>query len=107
MREAVPNLEVLRLLIDVTVRHPMASAYQSEASRTAGSTAAAAETQKLGRYPPRAGRSVAPFAVETWGRLGESAEELLQTLAAVLGAKLHDSMPTLNIAVVETRLWTI
>ena len=87
MREAVPNLEVLRLLIDVTVRHPMASAYQSEASRTAGSTAAAAETQKLGRYPPRAGRSVTPFAVETWGRLGESAEELLQTLAAE--AALH------------------
>eukprot|EP00929_Paragymnodinium_shiwhaense_P021813 TRINITY_DN14119_c0_g3_i1.p1 TRINITY_DN14119_c0_g3~~TRINITY_DN14119_c0_g3_i1.p1 ORF type:complete len:260 (+),score=27.98 TRINITY_DN14119_c0_g3_i1:2-781(+) len=75
------------LLVDVTIRHPMSSAYQPDASRTAGSTAAAAEEQKQKRYPPSAGRQVRPFAMEAWGRLGADAEELLQTLAAE--ATLH------------------
>ena len=34
------------------------------------------------RYPPAAGRRVTTFAIETWGRLGSEAEQVLQQLAA-------------------------
>lgn len=70
------------LLIDVTVRHPMVSAYQPHASQTAGVAALRAEALKFERYPEKDGRSIVLFAVETWGRLGEHAENLLQMLGA-------------------------
>ena len=41
-----------------------------------------AEEHKRERYPTKDGRAVTPFAVETWGRVGEHGEQLLQTLAA-------------------------
>ena len=41
-----------------------------------------AEAEKQQRYPPAAGRRVTTFAVETWGRLGAEAEQVLQQLAA-------------------------
>ena len=53
------------------------------ASQRAGAAAAVAETDKQTRYPPAEGRRITAFAVETWGRLGESAEELLPRLAEV------------------------
>jgi hypothetical protein len=70
------------LLIDVTVRHPMAVRYQPSASREAGATAAAAAKEKRDKYPAGGGRAVVPFALESWGRLDVSAEDMLQTLAA-------------------------
>ena len=70
------------LLVDVTVRHPMAAAYQPGASHEDGAAAMVAEEKKMERYPEAAGRRVTPFAVETWGRLGPHAEQLLQMLAA-------------------------
>ena len=60
----------------------MASAYQPGAGLTAGLAALRAEERKFERYPEKDGRRIVPFAVETWGRLGEHAENLLQVLAA-------------------------
>lgn len=70
------------LLVDVTIRHPASSAYRSQAADEVGFAAKRAEEQKVERYPTKDGRSVVPFAVETWGRIGEQGEQLLQTLAA-------------------------
>jgi len=79
---AFGGLHLPELIIDVTIRHPMVQRYQPSASRQAGVAAAAAEKDKQQRYPPAAGRTVTAFAMETWGRLGLSGEELLQALAA-------------------------
>ena len=65
----------------MTVRHPVVARCQPAASQRAGAAAAIAEDDKQSRYPPAGGRKVIAFAVETWGRLGESAEELLPLLA--------------------------
>ena len=70
------------LLLDVTIRHPGAARHLDAAARVPGATARQAEKDKTARYPPSGGRSVVPFAVETWGRLGDGAEDLLQCLAA-------------------------
>ena len=72
----------LDLLVDVTIRHPAHSRYQPNASNVAGHAAQQAEEEKTARYPAAGGRRVTPFAVETWGRLGEHAEALLTQLAA-------------------------
>ena len=79
---AFGGMTVQDVLIDVTIRHPMATAYQPLASHEDGAAASKAETDKLDRYPARGGRSVTPFAVETWGRLGETAEHALEEFAA-------------------------
>ena len=79
---AFGSLDVSDLLVDVTIRHPMAAMYQPAASRDVGHAAAQAVQQKQHRYPASGGRSVTPFAIETWGRLDAGAEELLDRLAA-------------------------
>ena len=71
-----------RRWVDVTVRHPRASRYQPNASRTAGHAAATAEREKEARYPAAGGRSIWAVMHETWGRLGQQAEVLLDTCAA-------------------------
>ena len=70
-------IEMPDLLLDITVRHPRAERYQPAASHTAGAAAARAEKEKEDRYPPASGRYVWPVAHETWGRLGQQAEHLL------------------------------
>ena len=65
----------------------MAAAYQPSASSHDGAAAEKAEEKKFKRYPARGGRVVRPFGMETWGRLGPHAEQLLQTLAGE--AALH------------------
>ena len=79
---AFGGVQIQDLLIDVTIRHPAAEAYQPRAAQQPGHAASSAEQQKLERYPERDGRSIVPFAVETWGRMGGRAEDLLQKLAA-------------------------
>jgi len=78
---AFGGLHVPEPILDMTVRHPVVARYQPAASQRAGAAAAIAEDDKQSRYPPAGGRKVIAFAVETWGRLGESAEELLPLLA--------------------------
>ena len=69
-------------LLDITVVHPGATCYQPAASRSVGHTAEVAEGRKDDRYPTALGRSVWPVAHETWGRLGERAERLLEVCGA-------------------------
>ena len=75
-------LNVQDLLIDVSIRHPTSSAYQRHAPNEDGAAASVGEEAMRTRYPASGGRSVTPFIVETWGRLGNTAEDLLQDLAA-------------------------
>jgi len=79
---AFAGMHLPELIIDVTVRHPVVQRYQPNASVHAGAAAAEAEKDKQSRYPPASGRSVSAFAVETWGRLRQTAEEMLTNLAA-------------------------
>ena len=65
-----------RLLVDFTIRHPLAGRYEM-----CGDAARAAEKEKLVHYPARAGLTVVPAAMETYGRHGESMRRLLATLA--------------------------
>ena len=65
----------LRDYVDVTVRHPLAAKYLRRAATTDGAASATAEAAKRVRYPALAAaglRSVVPFAVEFFGRLGPS-----------------------------------
>ena len=64
------GLRIQDLLVHVTIRHPMASAYEPHASQAPGVAALRGEESKFVRYLERDGRAVVPFAVETWGRLG-------------------------------------
>ena len=66
------------LLLDVTVRHPRASRYRPASEREAGAACAKAVTEKADRYKAAAGRTVWTIPHETWGRLGDGAEEFLQ-----------------------------
>ena len=81
--------DVADLLVDVTITHPLCASQQPQASTEAGSAAAAAEMRKWQRYPAAGGRMVVPFAVETWGRLGDEAESLLETLAAAASRRAN------------------
>ena len=66
--------------VDVTLRHPCAQKYLRRAAVVDGAAAAVAEQAKRTRYPavPDAGlTAVVPFAIETFGRLGPSALDLL------------------------------
>ena len=69
-------------LLDITVRHPGAKSYQPAAAQLPGFAAVRAEEDKTVRYQTSAGRKVWPVAHETWGRLGDQAELLLQACAA-------------------------
>ena len=79
---AFGGMHLPELIVDVTIRHPTVSRYQPKSSREAAAAATMAEKDKQQRYPPTQGRVVTPFAMETWGRLGNDAEEMLTTLAA-------------------------
>jgi hypothetical protein len=69
--------------VDATVGHPWRKTGRTKAGNVDGSTAAAAEERKRQRYGEgRGGITVTPFAVETWGRFGIGATELLAKMAA-------------------------
>ena len=73
--------EIVDLIVDVTVRHPTCAKYGRTDLETERA-ATMAEAEKQQRYPPAAGRRVTTLAVETWGRMGAVAEQVLQQLAA-------------------------
>ena len=71
----------MRQFVDVTIRHPRALKYLARAAGEDGAAAAMAEQAKRIRYPPDAAAGllgVVPFAVESYGRLGESGLQLLR-----------------------------
>ena len=86
------------LLLDVTVATPSAPAgLRAGAASQSGVAARVLETVKRRKYP---GASVTPFAVEAYGRLGESALSVLRALARKLPqdergpylAKIHQTL---------------
>jgi len=89
----------VRHFVDVTIRHPRAQKYLAAAARTDGAAAAEAERGKRIRYPALADQGLAavrPFAVESFGRLGEEALAVLgdarQRVAERLGRRAAGSV---------------
>jgi Reverse transcriptase (RNA-dependent DNA polymerase) len=69
-------------IVDVSVIHPCASAYVVAASRKEGSAAEVRDQQKRAKYErtdPH-GYAFVPLSIETYGRLGKPAMQLLNTL---------------------------
>jgi hypothetical protein len=69
---------------DVSVVHPAAPTYVAAAAQTDGSAAAARDQLKRARYQSDdpAAYSFQPLSVETYGRLGKPAMQMLSTLAS-------------------------
>ena len=77
-------------LFDVTVRNPRCPRHRQAAADRAGATADRAEADKATRYPQTLpGKKVVTLSQELWGRLGDSAEHVLQLLAAVGARRDH------------------
>ena len=77
-------------VVDVKVVHPCQQKYVQGASATAGHAATKAEREKVTEFR-RIGEDAAqydfvPFAVETYGRLGASAQSFLKQLGEVAAA---------------------
>ena len=70
--------ELGQQLFDVTVRHPAAARYEQAAANSDGATASRGDRDKNDRY----GDLVTPLVHESWGRLNDSAESLLDSAAA-------------------------
>ena len=69
-----------RHYVDVTIRHPRAQKYRARAALVDGAAAAEAERNKRARYPASADAglsAVEPFVLESFGRLGPAALQLL------------------------------
>ncbi len=77
------------LVIDVSVVHPAAETYVQDAANTDGAAAAVRGARKVEKYScgqAGGGYDFEPVIVETYGRLGEPAFELLQRLAGIAAA---------------------
>ena len=64
-----------RLLVDFTIRHPLAQRYQQR------STHASAQAEKTTHYPPTHGLHVVPATMDTYGRHSPDLTRLLEHLA--------------------------
>ena len=73
---------------DVSIIHPAARTYARAAAQTAGSAAAVRDHQKRTKYDrgDAGGYAFVPLSIETYGRLGEPAMKLLNTLADTAAA---------------------
>jgi hypothetical protein len=86
-REAIIDVEAWdphsadTLCVDATVRHAAAIRYRPQASDYDGHALRIAEAEKQARYPPRGGLRCTCAAAETYGRLGDSFEALIDDLA--------------------------
>ena len=81
--------ELTDLLLDISVRNPLADRYLAKATEVPGAAAAAGEAEKEQRYPQSGGRRVWPVIYEAFGRAGDAAEQLLQILAAAYRRRAH------------------
>jgi hypothetical protein len=73
------------VVTDVSVIHPAANSYFHRAAHTAGAAASLRDASKFYKYGGGgqvAGGSFTPLSMESYGRLGRPAMQLLQTLAA-------------------------
>ena len=67
--------------IDVTVRSPLVPSFLPKAAVEDDFTNNRAAAEKHKRYPARGGIKLTPFPVESYGRIGPSAERLLDLFA--------------------------
>jgi hypothetical protein len=79
---AFGTLDLVDELLDVVVKHPAGNDILALAATTPAAAADDAEQGKWDEYTLPPGRSLVPFGVETWGRLGASAEGFLGRLHA-------------------------
>ena len=73
----------MEVLIDVAVKHPCTEQLLPHTAAKDGHAACIAEREKRREYMLPGGKALTPFGVETFGRLGAAAEELLRKMQAV------------------------
>jgi hypothetical protein len=79
------------VVTDVSVVHPAANSFFQQAAHAAGAAASArdaAKSRKYGGGGQVAGGSFTPLSMESYGRLGRPAMQLLQTLAAAAASSV-------------------
>ena len=69
------------LNIDVVVTHPACQSYRGAAAKRPGSANRTAEARKRSAHEGGTGHRFVPFAIETYGRLGDAAMDLLKVWA--------------------------
>lgn len=69
------------LNIDVVVTHPACDTYRKAAAKHPGSANRKAEDRKRRDHGGGAGHRFVPFAIETYGRMGDAAMDLLKSWA--------------------------
>ena len=77
-------------LLDATVRHPAAKGIVKKAASQRGAAASEGAACKEKRYPPRAGKSVIPCALESWGFADVKVINLLDELAVLAWQRQRD-----------------
>jgi hypothetical protein len=85
------------VVTDVSVLHPAANSFFHRAAHTAGAAAYlrdASKNYKYGGGGQVAGGSFTPLSMESYGRLGQPAMQLLQTLAAASSATAGSDVTT-------------
>ena len=80
---AIGQAGLMEVLIDVAVKHPCTEQLLPQAAGRDGHAACIAEREKRREYVLPGGKTLTPFGVETFGRLGAAAEELLSKMQAV------------------------
>jgi hypothetical protein len=77
--------------VDICITHPGCETYRAAAAKQPGATAAKAEARKRKDHEKEGakGFSFAPFCIESYGRLGKRAEELLREWADIAASSGH------------------
>jgi hypothetical protein len=79
------------VVTDVSVVHPAANSYFDRAAHTAGAAASLRDASKFYKYGGGGqvtGGSFTPLSMESYGRLGRPALQLLQTLASAAASSV-------------------
>ena len=77
---AMGQAGLMEVLIDVAVKHPCTEQLMQHAAAKDGHAGGVAEREKRREYILPGGKALTPFGVETFGRLGPAAEELLSKI---------------------------
>ena len=89
------------IIVDIVVTHPAAPTYARAAARTDGAAAERAANQKRAEFRSFADGAqyeFVPFAVESFGRLGQDAQRFINTLGdvAAAGGRVSKSVFVMN-----------
>ena len=75
------------MLLDASVRNPLAKRHARHAFSRAGFAAGTGECDKWSRYPTTAGEQVIPCVVESFGRIGDAFHHFFDTAAALVASR--------------------